>query len=66
MEELAVVRCDITVVLSGETVSSTSKWDPVWVFKQWPDFFESGRVLSWETVTGLTIVDQLNTAIIGS
>ena len=57
VEELAVVRCDITVVLSGESVSSTSKWDPVWVSKQWPGFFESGRVLSWQTVTGLTIIE---------
>ena len=57
VEELAVVRCDITVLLSGESVSSTSKWDSVWVSKQWPELFESGRVLSWETVTGLTIVE---------
>jgi len=57
VEELAVVRCDTTVVLSGESVSSTFTWDPVWVSKQWPELFESGRVQSWEAVTGLTIIE---------
>ena len=52
-----IIRCDITVVLSGQSVSSTSKWDPVWVCKQWPELYESGRFLSWETVPGLTIVE---------
>ena len=65
LEELAVVRLDITVVLSGETVLSPSRWGPIRVSKQWSELFVSGRVLSCETLTGLAITDWDIVSIVG-
>ena len=37
-------------------VSASSNWDPVSFSRQWPKFFEGGRVLSWKAVEELAVV----------
>ena len=46
--EITVFWCDCIIIF---------QLIPVWVSTQWPELFESGRVLSWKTVEGLTIVE---------
>jgi len=48
---------EFLTILYDVAISSSSKWDPVWFSKQWPEFFESGLVLSWKTIEDLTFVD---------
>ena len=48
---------EILTIVDDVAVSASSDWDPASVSKQWPEFFEGGRVLSWETVEELAIVE---------
>ena len=52
-------------ILDDAAVSASSKWDPASFPKQWPEFVERGRVLSWKTVEGLTIVEWDITVLAG-